>query len=355
MTIPSFYTLSDEFTIYRNNHPWLLDFDINTCRYALMNVITAFNAYMDHRAAYPKFKSKKRHDTPVFRKFKVRGDRLTFWGDKKEYVHIPGFGRFKRDRIYCGSNHNIPIGPNVKYDNVYIKCDGLCFWLSMSVSMEIDDPINVGTEVVGVDVGVRTVATLSNGLTFNMGKNKIQMLDNRKRALDRAHKRDIDRRRYISERTKAKYDKIPKTNNEQKRDKKRLKTYKRISNSYKYQYHVISKQIASLDNIGTVVLEDLHVCKMISDYYFARNYIIQARLKTLLSFIEYKCKNNGKTVIKAPDEFPSTQKCSKCGHLHKVGPSKTFKCPDCGFVMDRDLNAAINLRDYGVSVLNGLT
>ena len=350
MQPPSFYTLSDEFTVYRNSHPWLKDFDINTCRYALMNVYTAFECYLDLRANYPRFKTKKRHGAPAFRKFKVRGDRLTFWGDKKEYVHIPGFGRFKKDRIYCGTNHNIPTGPNVKYDNVYIKCDGIHFWLSMSVSTEIDDPVNTGTEIVGIDVGIRTPATLSTGESLYMGPNKLAMLDKRKRSLDRAYKRDLNRRKFIAERTKAKYENIPKTKNEQKRDIKRLTTYKRISNSYKYQYHVISKQIATNPNIGTVVIEDLHV-RELQRNKFTSNIITQARLKILLRFIEYKSIENGKRVIKAPDTFPSSQICSNCGHIHKIGQGKIYRCPNCGLVIDRDYNAALNLRDYGISVL----
>ena len=345
---PSFYTLSDEFTRFRSIHPWLQDYDISTCRYALMNVRTAFDKFFAHETSYPKFKSKKKFKS-VNQKFKVRGDRLTFWGPKNELVHIPGFGRFKKDLIYCGGNHKIPL--TGEFHNVYIKYDGLDFWLSMSISIEVDDPIVTSTEIFGVDVGIRTPATLSNGMTFDMSKNRIALLERRRYTYDKLLQRDIHRRQYVADRTKTKYENIPKSKNAVKRERKRLDNLKRISDSYKYQYHNISKQIAELD-FEILVIEDLRITNMLHDYHYLGNEIAQSRLKILLNFIKYKTEERGKKIIKAPSDFPSTQKCSKCGTLHKVGKSKIFVCPNCGLVIDRDLNAAINLRNYGVSVLS---
>lgn len=350
MSMPSLYVISDAFTAYRNTHPWLQDFDINTCRYALMNVLDAFNAFYEHRCKYPKFKDKK-HFIDVRRKFKVRGDRLTFWGEYKEYVHIPGFGRFKKDRIYCGKNHNIPIGSNVKYDNVYIKYDGLAFWLSLSVQTEVDDPINTSTEIIGIDVGIRTSAYLSNGLSFTIDNPRLRLYDKRRRKYDDLHRRDRHRREFIAERTKTKYENIPKSKNAIKRAIKRLENNRKITNIYKYNYHVFSKQIANMD-AGIVVIEDLPVGELNRGYRFTRHANIEARMGFLLRYIQYKCEEAGKRVIKAPNDFPSTQLCSRCGNSYRIGETKTYRCPHCGLVIDRDLNAAINLRKFGESVLN---
>lgn len=348
-TTPSFITLSDEFTKYRDTHPWLQDFDINTCRYALMNVVEAFDNFFSGVSRYPKFKSKKRRECE--RKFKVRGDRLTFWGKYHQYVHIPGFGRFKKDRIYCG-RHTIPTGQNVEYHNPYIKFDGDNFWLSLSICMEVDDPIERDPwNVVGIDVGIRTTAYLSNGTTFDLPSNTaLPMLQHRRRVLDTACARDIDRRKDIATRMKTKYEKISKSKNQLKREEKRRKTYRRIANIYDYHYHVIAKQISKMD-IGTVVIENLRVHKLF-DNVFTNDVIYQARLGTLLEYIRYKCEAEGIRVIKAPRDFPSTQTCSICGTQHKVGESKTFRCPNCGAVLDRDYNASMNLRDFGIKVLS---
>jgi putative transposase len=74
-------------------------------------------------------------------------------------------------------------------------------------------------------------------------------------------------------------------------------------------------------------------------------------MATLSEYIEYKCHDNNIEVIHADREYPSSQICSKCGSLYKIGKSKTYTCPICGLIIDRDLNAAFNLRDFGINHL----
>ena len=66
-------------------------------------------------------------------------------------------------------------------------------------------------------------------------------------------------------------------------------------------------------------------------------------------FIEYKCKDSGTIVLRAEDGFKSSQICSNCGHEYQIGPEEIYMCPYCGLVINRDLNAARNLRDYGIN------
>ena len=63
--------------------------------------------------------------------------------------------------------------------------------------------------------------------------------------------------------------------------------------------------------------------------------------------MKYKCENRNIPFIQAPREFASTQICSNCGHQKKMYSNHTYKCPICGMVEDRDINAAINLKNYG--------
>jgi putative transposase len=78
---------------------------------------------------------------------------------------------------------------------------------------------------------------------------------------------------------------------------------------------------------------------------------------TFLRMLEYKAKWYGATLIVAPRSFPSTRLCSRCGHLHGKIPlsQRVFRCQACGLEMDRDLNAALNLKAYGLAHLTGPT
>lgn len=70
------------------------------------------------------------------------------------------------------------------------------------------------------------------------------------------------------------------------------------------------------------------------------------------NLLEYKLKNRGKTLVRVDKFFPSTQLCSCCGHKQKMDrDERTYVCPDCGMILDRDYNAAINIRNEGLNVL----
>ena len=74
--------------------------------------------------------------------------------------------------------------------------------------------------------------------------------------------------------------------------------------------------------------------------------IKDSMLYTVRTIIERKCEANGIEFILADQEYPSSQLCSRCGSRHKIGILRTYRCPVCRLELDRDLNAAYNLKDY---------
>ena len=97
-------------------------------------------------------------------------------------------------------------------------------------------------------------------------------------------------------------------------------------------------------NPKSIVLEDLHVKELRKRKYLAK-YIDDFSLRSIRDQLEYKAVPLGINIIIANRWFPSTKRCSNCGELHDVGKSEIFICPHCGFTIDRDLNAAINLKN----------
>lgn len=260
----------------------------------------------------------------------------------------------KGDLIDCG-NHNIPFGKNIKYDNVRIKFDGVNYWMSLSVKTIIpivcNNTIDNDDDVVGIDIGIRTSAYLSNGKSFDgPNEKRLRILDDRLRKIQSAVDRDRRKRFNQSISTKTKYYDIPKSKNQIKRETKLAKTRNRIINIYKSRYHKISREIAN-EHYKTIVLEDLGVSSIIQNAIGKdlRNNLYQGRLATLSEYISYKCRQEFTTVIYADRDFPSSQICSCCGSRYKIGKEKIYSCPVCGLVIDRDLNASINLKNFGLS------
>lgn len=351
--IPNYQTLSRLFTEYKKmpGNEWLDKENVTVCRYAFIDLANAFHKFFNKSCKHPIFKCKKSDSI----RFAVRSDDVSFKGDDGRYAFIPVLSSRKGDLIDCG-NHNIPFGKGISYKNTRIKFDGNNYWLSLSVKVPVDYHQNImifDDNVVGIDVGIRTSATLSNGKVYNRpDQKKLSVLENRRRKIQSAVDRDIRRRMQIADRTRTKYDDIPKSKNQIKREARLAKTRIQIHNVYNSHYHKISRDIIN-DNYDAIVLETLDVQKMVQNSFKqARHEIYESRIATLAEYIEYKAIENGITVIKADKEFPSSQICSNCENSYKIKSTKTYKCPCCGFVIDRDLNASINLKNFGLSKLH---
>lgn len=345
---PTYEHMTSVFTGVRNSpeYKWLLDFDVGTARKAFRNLRTAFNRFFLHQCNHPKFHSKKKNDI----RYPVRADRVRFMGENNRYVRIPGCGRDK-DMLFDCKSHDIPVGDNIKYYNANIKFDGVDYWLSLSIEV-IDPFIHIAdNEPIGVDVGIRNTAVVSDGTVFSFSESeskRIKRLNHRLKKMQSCVSKDIDRRLKKASCTKTKYEDQPKSKNQLKRERKLRKTYHDIHNVYNNHYHQVSRSIANKRS-KLVVIEDLKVRQVKKSHYInEKMYNPFVSLSRFLSYIEYKCRDNGSEVIRASNQFPSTQLCSKCGNIMKVGLKRVYTCPICGVSLDRDLNAAINLRNYGL-------
>lgn len=343
----TFIDATSEFTKFRNQpgNEWLLDYNVGTCRGAIKNAKNGLEKFFKHLCRYPRFKSRK-HNKGI--RFKVPGDRVSFRGENGRYIHIPGMGYKKKDFLDC-KRHRIPIGPGIEYKNVYISFDGLHYWVTMSVKETIESPEPIeNTTVIGVDVGVRKSAVLSNGMVFERPDEvRLGILEHRRRKLQSVISRDINRRYKESIDTKTKYHELNKSNNQIKRERKLKITNKKIANLYDNHYHQISRKIADL-RPSTIVLETISVRQMQRREPYMAPIIVPARLAKLVEYIEYKCENAGINVIRADNNYPSSQICTRCGKRHKLEGEEIFICPYCGYKIDRDYNAALNLRNFGL-------
>ena len=204
------------------------------------------------------------------------------------------------------------------------------FWY-LSIQVEVPTISVVNTNpVVGVDVGIKEAAIVSDGRRFENQKPLTTYLKKLKRL-----SRQFSRKQYDPQTKHG-------SKNREKLKVKIARLHGKIAHIREDAHHKLATELARTCSV--VGLEDLHVKGMFKNRKLARA-MADAGLGQLLRFLETKMKAVGGQAIIVDRFFPSTKTCSGCGHVKKRMPLKyrTYGCLKCGFVMDRDVNAAINL------------
>lgn len=244
--------------------------------------------------------------------------------------------------------HNIPIGENVKYYNPKISFDGDYFWFSISAEYNvINNNLKIKkTEPIGIDLGLKTLAVCSNGIICNKPnivkeKKKLKKIQ---KHVAKYYNNIINNPNQMI----TKSDNIIKSKNLLKLESKIRKIYKRINNKLNTNIHEFTKSIIKL-NPQAIIIEDLDINKMLKNKYLSEQ-IHEAKFFEFRRQLEYKCKWNNINLIIADRWYPSSKICSNCGHKKtKLSLSeRTYICENCGNIIDRDLNAAINLKKLAI-------
>jgi putative transposase len=217
------------------------------------------------------------------------------------------------------------------------------YYVSILVDATNAPPKTDSKSAVGVDLGIKTLATCSDGVEF--AKVDVAALENRKRHVQRklSHKLEI---------AKA----APKVDGRRPRMSKRARILQkraakidaRIARIRSAASHAVSSYLTK--NHGLVGVEGLNVRGMVKNRRLAKA-ISGANFGAIRMQVEYKAKLRGVDVVIADRFFPSSKTCSRCGHLKESLrlSDRTYRCPQCELVIDRDLNAAINLKNNAVS------
>jgi len=308
---PSAYDLQKKFVAEEKSaHPWL--YEVSKCapQHALRNLDMAYKRVFKVKGTrYPRFKKKGQHDS-----FYLEGDIAT----KTNYIKIPKFGYVKCSEVL----------PDCEIKNVSISKTAGQWFIAFRVPFEPTK--HTHTSIVGVDLGIKTLATISNGdiapavSAYRRNKRKLKLLQ-----------RSASR-------------KVIASKNRAKANQKVAKLHYRIANIRKDAIHKLTTDLAK--NHGEIVIEDLNVSAMSKNHKLA-SAILDGGFNEFRRQLDYKCKWYGATLTIVDRFYPSSKTCSDCGYINKDLrlSDRVYKCPDCGLSIDRDLNAAINLMKKAVS------
>ena len=305
---------------------WLNEVSSKVTQESIRNLDKAFKSFFNKQSKYPKFKTKRKSK----QSFYVRCDSLYFTDDMCNIEKI-GKVKFK-------TNYSIP--KNCKYSNPYCSYNGRCWVLSFNVEVEENQTALNEDLSIGIDLGVKDLATCSNGDVFK-NINKTKRIKNLKSKLKHLQ-RSISRKYECNKRGS----KFVKTNNIIKLEKQVKQIYRKLSNIRNNYIHQTTNKIIK-HYPYRIVMEDLNVIGMMKNKHLSKA-IAEQGFYEFMRQIKYKCEFNGIEFIQVDRFYPSSKTCSCCGFIKKDLKlnDRNYKCDKCGLEIDRDYNASINLSNY---------
>lgn len=310
-------------------HLWLKDVSNSSLCHICRDLDKAYKRFFKKTSGFPKFKSRKRSKVA----FPIR-ETLYF---KDGVAKIEKLGQVK-----CKTDFELPSGRGYKYSNPRVSYVNGKWLLSFGMECENQAP-TLTDKSMGIDLGVKDLAVVEFGgepmVFHNINKSK------RMKQLKRMQKhlqRDISRK-YYANRVGNHY---VKTKNIERQEAKLRKLYARITNIRTNYIHQTTHKLVSLLP-ARVVMENLNVIGMMKNRHLSKAVQEQCFYKFIRQ-MQYKCEWNGIEFVQVDRYYPSSKTCSCCGSIKRnlKLSDRVYNCDECGLVIDRDYNAAINLSRY---------
>ena len=317
---------------YLSEHPeysWIKEVYSKAVTQAVNNGQTAFARFFNHESAFPNFKKKGKSDVKMyFVKNNPKDCRC-----ERHRINIPSLGWVRiKEKGYIPTTKD---GYVVKSGTVSMKADR--YYVSVLVEIsdnKIADNSNAG---IGIDLGLKDLAIVSNGKTY---KNI-----NKSARLKKLEKQLIREQRCLSRKYEnLKKGEVTQRANIQKQKLKVQKLHHKIDN---IRTDYINKTIAEIVKTkpSYITIEDLNVNGMMKNRHLSKA-VASQKFYEFRTKLQIKCNENGIELRVVDRWYPSSKTCHCCGAVKKdlKLSDRIFKC-SCGYVEDRDLNAALNLRD----------
>lgn len=329
------FSLKKEVTKLKESNLWLNEVSSQSLALTILDLDIAYKRMLNKISKHPKFKSKKK-ETP---RFPIRYDRFYFTGNS--------FNIEKVGKVKTKTKMKLPIGKDLmKYSNPRIKFINNKWILSFGIEVENQDNIKLTEMSMGIDLGIKDLAIVSNGNNIHIYKNinKTKRIKALKSKLKHLQK-NVSRKYETNNKNKVYASKWVKSKSILKYEKMIADVYYKLSNIRKDYTHKTTTELIRMLPYR-IVLEDLNVLGIMKNRHLSKA-IQEQTLYEFRKQIEYKALFCGIEVVFADRFFPSSKTCCECGNIKKDLKLKDriYKC-ECGNVIDRDINASINLMNY---------
>ena len=321
--------LNNEYLPQNPDKLWIKEVSSKSVKRSIENGCVAFTRFFKHQSAFPNFKRKGKSDVKMyFVKNNPKDCRC-----ERHRMNIPSLGWVRiKEKGYVPTTKD---GYVMKSGHVSIKADR--YYVSVLIEIPNNKTADNSNEGIGIDLGLKDFAIVSNGKTY---KNI-----NKSAKLKKLEKQLIREQRSLS----RKYENLKKGESTQRANiqKQKLKVQKLHHKIDNIRTDYINKTIAEIVKTkpSYITIEDLNVSGMMKNKHLS-NAVASQKFYEFRTKLQAKCKESGIELRVVDRWYPSSKTCHCCGAIRKdlKLSDRIFRC-DCGYIEDRDFNAALNLRD----------
>ena len=321
--------LNNEYLPKNPDKLWIKEVSSKSVKRSIENGCVAFTRFFKHQSAFPNFKKKGKSDVKMyFVKNNPKDCRC-----ERHRINIPSLGWVRmKEKGYFPTTKD---GYVIKSGHVSIKADR--YYVSVLIEIPNNKIANNSNKGIGIDLGLKDFAIVSNGKTY---KNI-----NRSTRIKKLEKQLIREQRSLS----RKYENLKKGESTQRANiqKQKLKVQKLHHKMDNIRTDHINKTIAEIVKTkpSYITIEDLNVKGMMKNRCLSKA-VASQKFYEFRTRLKAKCDENGIELRVADRFYPSSKTCHHCGSVRKnlKLSDRIYRC-ECGYVADRDFNAALNLKD----------
>lgn len=319
---------------YRAANPdklWIWEVSSKAVKKAIMNADTAYKNFMKGRAGFPKFKRRNGRPVSMYLPRNNAGDLKT----ERHRAKLPTLGwvRFKEFGYVSTEGQALSV--------TITRRAGRYFATFVFEIAEAEVVVAKKSSGIGIDLGVKSFAVISDGRNFS-NINKFRRMRRLTRRLKHEQRKFMRKLRHRKEDTATR--KCKRSN----LDKQRLKVQRAYMKLTNKRHDYINKTVHEIVKTQPeyITIEDLNVNGMMKNRHLSRA-IAESEFYYFRILLERKCREFGIQLRLAGRFYASSKTCSRCGYVKKdlQLSERVYVCPECGLVIDRDYNAAVNLRD----------
>lgn len=311
-----------------DNFVWLREQNTKVLKQAVKDMLRAYKNFFERHTGYPKFKSK--HDNKQSCRFELgaisKRNVYTNYNLSLANIRNIKFRCSKKYADYLQKNHD-----NIRQATLTrLPCEE--YYLSILVDGDLTHNVKESKASVGIDLGVKDFVITSDGEVFD----NLHFKKSKEKHIKRLQ-------RQLSKKQKG-------SNNRNKARVKLAKAYKKINDKKQYYLHAVSNSL--IDKNQVICMEDLNVKGMVKNHNLAES-ISEMNFGEFRRMLEYKAKWYNRKLVFVDRFYPSSKTCHRCGYINRKLKlsDRQWVCPQCGEVVERDYNAALNILDEGLRII----
>lgn len=307
---------------------WLKEQNTKVLKQSIMDMLSAYKHFFEQHTGYPKFKLK--HDNKQSCRFEIGAisKRNNYTNYKLSLANIKNikFRCNKKYAEYLQKHHD-----NIRQATLSkLPCGE--YYLSILVDGSLTHKVKETNSTVGIDLGVKDFVITSEGEVFDN-------LHFKKNETDKIKKLQ----KQLSKKQKG-------SNNRNKVRIRLAKVYKKINDKKQYYLHQVSNSLINENQI--ICMENLNVKGMMKNHKLAES-ILEMNFGEFRRILEYKARWYNRKIVFVDRFYPSSKKCHNCGYINKILTLnvRQWICPNCGKLINRDYNAALNILDECLRII----